>query len=167
MGSSDGTLSGKAMSSNPPRPRGPVALSESTSRVLAYARDEAQRLRNNYIGPEHVFYGILRERDGLAARVLEGHNIDAGRLSTLLEARTGTSEASAQPEMMPRTKKVLELAAVDAAQRGVPVGPEHVLLGLIRESELDGVLVDVFGHFNVNREFVRRATVAAIESRQG
>lgn len=156
----DARMASSAASPKPP------AFDETATRVLVYARDEAMRLRNNYIGPEHVFVGLLREREGLAARVLEGHSFDLARVLPLLEARRGTTEVSTPPEMLPRTRKLVELAAADAAERGTPVATEHLLLGLLREFDLDGALVDPFEQFHVNRENIRRATVAALKSRR-
>ena len=107
--------------------------------VLALAQDEAIRHNHNYIGTEHLLAALLRDTDSIAARALSSLGIELAKVRTALEFIVGRGDQPTSPNeitLSPRTKKVIELAIDEARKLGQShVGPEHVLLGLVREGE--------------------------------
>src|SRR3979409_814645 len=107
-------------------------------KVLTLAQEEAQRLQHNYIGTEHLLLGLVREGEGLAAKVLTALDVDLDMASDRVEASIGRGRSVVPGEirLTPRVKKVIELA-VDEARRlnHHYIGTEHLLLGLVREGE--------------------------------
>ena len=93
-------------------------FSERARRVLSLAQEEAQRFNHNYIGTEHILLGLVRETEGVAARVLSGLGVDLSKVRSAVEFIIGRGEKPAQGEigLTPRAKKVVELA-VDEARR--------------------------------------------------
>ena len=134
-------------------------FSERARRVLSLAQEEAQRFNHNYIGTEHILLGLVRETEGVAARVLSGLSVDLTKVRTAVEFIIGRGERPAQGEigLTPRAKKVVELA-VDEARRmnHTYIGTEHLLIGLLREGE--GVAAGVLESLGVNLEKVRAET---------
>ncbi len=134
-------------------------FSERARRVLSLAQEEAQRFNHNYIGTEHILLGLVRETEGVAARVLSGLTVDLTKVRTAVEFIIGRGERPAQGEigLTPRAKKVVELA-VDEARRmnHTYIGTEHLLIGLLREGE--GVAAGVLESLGVNLEKVRAET---------
>jgi len=114
-------------------------FTEAARRVVALAQDEAvETLKQSHIGTEHILLGLLREGEGLAARVLESSGITLERVRGQL-ARTvpaGENVTSGRIPLTPRAEKVLEHAQSEAHSLGHNyIGTEHLLLGLTRESE--------------------------------
>ena len=134
-------------------------FSERARRVLSLAQEEAQRFNHNYIGTEHILLGLVRETEGVAARVLSGLTIDLSKVRSAVEFIIGRGEKPAEGEigLTPRAKKVVELA-VDEARRmnHTYIGTEHLLIGLLREGE--GVAAGVLESLGVTLEKVRAET---------
>ena len=134
-------------------------FSERARRVLSLAQDEAQRFNHNYIGTEHILLGLVRETEGVAARVLSGLGVDLSKVRSAVEFIIGRGEKPTQGEigLTPRAKKVVELA-VDEARRmnHTYIGTEHLLIGLLREGE--GVAAGVLESLGVSLEKVRAET---------
>ncbi len=134
-------------------------FSERARRVLSLAQEEAQRFNHNYIGTEHILLGLVRETEGVAARVLSGLGVDLSKVRSAVEFIIGRGEKPAQGEigLTPRAKKVVELA-VDEARRmnHTYIGTEHLLIGLLREGE--GVAAGVLESLGVTLEKVRTET---------
>ena len=134
-------------------------FSERARRVLSLAQEEAQRFNHNYIGTEHILLGLVRETEGVAARVLSGLGVDLSKVRSAVEFIIGRGEKPAQGEigLTPRAKKVVELA-VDEARRmnHTYIGTEHLLIGLLREGE--GVAAGVLESLGVSLEKVRTET---------
>ncbi len=134
-------------------------FSERARRVLSLAQEEAQRFNHNYIGTEHILLGLVRETEGVAARVLSGLGVDLSKVRSAVEFIIGRGEKPAQGEigLTPRAKKVVELA-VDEARRmnHTYIGTEHLLIGLLREGE--GVAAGVLESLGVTLEKVRAET---------
>ncbi len=110
-------------------------FTERVRKVLAMAREEAIALRHEYIGTEHILLAMVREREGVAAAVLDELELDrdALRQRILDVIKTGRGDALDLPYTS-RAKKVLELAMTEARDLSHKyVGTEHILLGLIRE----------------------------------
>jgi len=134
-------------------------FTQRARRVLSLAQEEAERLRHNYIGTEHLLLGLMREEGGVAGRVLRDLGLESRRVEELVEeltratARTTTTAL----DLSPGTKRVLELAVDEARRMGHHyIGTEHLLLGLVRQSE--GVAIDVLKRLGVSPEEVRRQT---------
>ncbi len=134
-------------------------FSERARRVLSLAQEEAQRFNHNYIGTEHILLGLVRETEGVAARVLANLGVDLNKVRSAVEFIIGRGEKPAQGEigLTPRAKKVVELA-VDEARRmnHTYIGTEHLLIGLLREGE--GVAAGVLESLGVNLDKVRSET---------
>ncbi|MFQ5860429.1 MAG: ATP-dependent Clp protease ATP-binding subunit [Dehalococcoidia bacterium] len=134
-------------------------FSERARRVLSLAQEEAQRFNHNYIGTEHILLGLVRETEGVAARVLSNLGVDLNKIRSAVEFIIGRGEKPVQGEigLTPRAKKVIELA-VDEARRmsHTYIGTEHLLIGLLREGE--GVAAGVLESLGVTLEKVRGET---------
>ena len=103
------------------------------------ARDEAFRLRHDYIGSEHLLLGLMREGEGLAMSILVGLGLDLVAAKRAVEDMVprGTRGVSlGEIPFTPRAKHILELSVDEAkALHYNYVGTEHLLLGLIRAGE--------------------------------
>ena len=134
-------------------------FSERARRVLSLAQEEAQRFNHNYIGTEHILLGLVRETDGVAARVLSSLGVELSKVRSAVEFIIGRGERPAPGDigLTPRAKKVIELA-VDEARRlnHHYIGTEHLLIGLMREGE--GVAAGVLESLGVSLEKVRAET---------
>ncbi|MEC8910272.1 MAG: ATP-dependent Clp protease ATP-binding subunit, partial [Chloroflexota bacterium] len=134
-------------------------FSERARRVLSLAQEDAQRFNHNYIGTEHILLGLVRETEGVAARVLSSLSVDLSKVRSAVEFIIGRGEKPAQGEigLTPRAKKVVELA-VDEARRmnHTYIGTEHLLIGLLREGE--GVAAGVLESLGVTLDKVRAET---------
>ncbi len=134
-------------------------FTQRARRVLSLAQEEAERLQHNYIGTEHLLLGLMREDGGVAGRVLRDLGLEQSRVEELVErlTRASTRTTMVQLDLSPGTKKVLELAVDEARRMGHHyIGTEHLLLGLVRQSE--GVAIDVLKRLGVSPEEIRRQT---------
>jgi len=133
-------------------------FTQRARRVLSLAHEEAERLHHNYIGTEHLLLGLIREEGGVAGRVLRELGLDPARVKEMVERLTGRGRhTGGRIELAPATEKVLQ-DAIDQA-RGMGhhyIGTEHILLGLVNQSE--GVGLDVLKHLGITPEQVRRQT---------
>ncbi len=134
-------------------------FTERARRVLTLAQEEAQRFNHNYIGTEHLLLGLVREGEGVAAKVLANLGVELNKVRSAVEFIIGRGDRSVLGEigLTPRAKKVIELA-VDEARRlnHHYIGTEHLLLGLVREGE--GIAAGVLESLGVNLERVRAET---------
>jgi ATP-dependent Clp protease ATP-binding subunit ClpA len=124
--------------------------------VIVLAQDEARALKHNYIGTEHLLLGLLREDEGLAARVLESLDITVEEVRAQVARIVGQGEeiATGQIPFTPRAKRVLEHALREAIALGHNyVGTEHVLLGLV--ADYDGVAAQILLDFDADAEKIR------------
>jgi len=128
--------------------------------VVVLAQEEARTLKHNYIGTEHILLGLLREEEGLAARVLESLDITVERVRAQVVRIVGSGEevTSGQIPFTPRAKKVLELALREALSLGHNyIGTEHILLGLVRENE--GVAARILLDFDADSDKIRNEVI--------
>src|SRR5688500_8538943 len=111
-------------------------FTECARKVLQLAQEEALRFNHDYIGTEHLLLGLVREGDGVAARVLNNMGVQLPKVRSAVEFIIGRGEVELVGEiaLTPRSKKVLELA-VDESRRANHhyIGTEHLLIGLVRE----------------------------------
>ena len=135
-------------------------FTERARKVLTLAQEEALRFNHNYIGTEHILLGLVREGDGVAAKVLSNIGVELDKVRSAVEFIIGRGERTVSGEigLTPRAKRVIELA-VDEARRlnHNYIGTEHLLLGLLREGE--GVAAGVLESLGVSLEKVRTETV--------
>ncbi len=133
-------------------------FTQRARRVLSLAHQEAERMRHNYIGTEHLLLGLIREEGGVAGRVLRELGLEADRVQEIVERLTGTGQYSGgKLDLSPGTQQVLELAVEEARRMGHHyIGTEHLLLGLVRYN--DGVALDVLRKLGVTPEQIRRQT---------
>ncbi len=134
-------------------------FSKRARRCLAYAQEEAKRLKHPYIGTEHLLLGLVREENSVATRVLRNLGVEAPRVRRAVEEIIGRGEHEVVGRigLSPRTKRIIELAVGQARDMGNNyIGTEHLLLGLVEEGE--GVAVDVLKSLGVTLEKVRSQT---------
>ena len=113
-------------------------FSQRVREIMAYSREEAGRLQNNYIGPEHLMLGILRDGEGLAIQVLQDFDIDLqmlkeyidSQIRTIQEPYDGTSEVVINKN----TEKALKMSILEARlTKSKETDSEHILLALLKE----------------------------------
>jgi len=133
-------------------------FTQRARRVLSLAHQEAERMRHNYIGTEHLLLGLIREEGGVAGRVLRELGLEADRVQEIVERVTGTGTyRGGKLDLSPGTQQVLEYAVEEARRMGHHyIGTEHILLGLVRYGE--GVSLDVLRKLGVTPEQIRRQT---------
>jgi ATP-dependent Clp protease ATP-binding subunit ClpC len=133
-------------------------FTQRARRVLSLAHQEAERMRHNYIGTEHLLLGLIREEGGVAGRVLRELGLEADRVQEIVERLTGTGTyRGGKLDLSPGTQQVLEYAVEEARRMGHHyIGTEHILLGLVRYGE--GVSLDVLRKLGVTPEQIRRQT---------
>ncbi len=143
-------------------------FTERARKVLSLAQEEAQRFNHNYIGTEHLLLGLVREGEGVAAKVLSNLGVELNKVRSAVEFIIGRGDRIVLGEigLTPRAKKVIELA-VDEARRlnHHYIGTEHLLLGLVREGE--GIAAGVLESLGVNLEKVRTQTIQVLSQASG
>ena len=134
-------------------------FSERARKVLSLAQEEAQQFNHSYIGTEHILLGLVRETEGLAARVLAELGVKNAKIRSAVEFIIGKGEKTDSSEigLTQRAKKVIELA-VDEARRlnHNYIGTEHILIGIMKEGE--GVAAGVLESLDVTLEKIRAET---------
>ena len=131
-------------------------FTERARRVLTLAQEEALRFNHNYIGTEHILLGLVREGEGVAAKVLANLGVDLNKVRSAVEFIIGRGDKAVTGEigLTPRARKVIELAVDEARRLGHHyIGTEHLLLGLVREGE--GIAAGVLESLGVSLEKVR------------
>ncbi len=119
-------------------------FTDKARHVVVLAQEEARGMQHNYIGTEHVLLGLLGEPDGVGARVLNGFGLSLAEAREEVLARVGPGKKSPEGHIpfTPKSKKALEYALREALKLGHNyIGTEHILLGLVRESEGIGAQV--------------------------
>ena len=119
-------------------------LTEKAKEALNYAAEAALEMGQNYVGTEHLLVGLIREKDGVAGKILEANNVTDEQVIEKIDALIGTGEpiSGINPEATPRTKRVIENSYREARSMGHNyVGTEHLLIAVLRESESIGVKI--------------------------
>ena len=138
-------------------------FSERARRVLTLAQEEAAHFNHSYIGTEHVLLGLLREEEGVGAKVLANLGVSLNKARSAVEFIIGRGDKPSTGEigLTPRAKRVIELAIDEARHLGHNyIGTEHLLLGLLREGE--GVASDVLDSFGITLERARTETLRVL-----
>src|SRR6267378_1116425 len=139
-------------------------FNDRAKRVLALSQDEAIRFNHNYIGTEHLLLGLIREGEGVAARVLDSLGVALSNVRRAIEFTIGRGDSTKSPSeiiLAPQVKKVIDLAIDEARRLGHShVGTEHLLLGIVREGE--STAAKVLGSLGVELETVRRHVIETL-----
>lgn len=133
-------------------------FTERARKVMSLARQNAQRLNNDFIGTEHMLLGLLEEDGGVAAKTIKALGRDTmvmrREIDKLVTSSTNPSALLGQLPWAPRSKRVLQLAEEEAFRAGVNViGTEHLLLGLFKEGE--GIAAQVLIKFEITETLLR------------
>lgn len=140
-------------------------FTERARTVLTLSQEEAQRLQHNYIGTEHLLLGLVREGNGIAAKVLISMGASPTGIRKRIEHIIGKGKnvrfSHGQLPLTPRAKKVIELAVDEARHLNHQyVGTEHLLLGMLRES--DGIGAGVLEDMGIDLQKARREVMLAL-----
>jgi ATP-dependent Clp protease ATP-binding subunit ClpC len=131
--------------------------------VLTLAQEEAQKFNHSYIGTEHILLGLLREDEGVGAKVLTNLDVSLSKVRSAVEFIIGRGEKPVTGEigLTPNAKRVIELAIDEARHLGHSyIGTEHLLLGLLRER--GGVAADVLDSFGITLKQARSETLGVV-----
>ena len=140
-------------------------FTERARQVVVLAQDEARALGHGYIGTEHLLLGLVREQEGLAARVLEAVGVTLEAVRSRIAA-AGEAAPTGQIPFTPRAKKVLELGLREAVGlKHNHIGTEHILLGSVREGE--GVAMRILQELGVDADRVRGETTRLLSAPTG
>src|SRR6516165_2613616 len=143
-------------------------FTERARKVLQLAQEEAQRFNHNYIGTEHLLLGLVREGEGVAAKVLGNLGVELNKVRSAVEFIIGRGDRTVAGDigLTPRAKKVIELS-VDEARRlnHHYIGTEHLLLGLVREGE--GIAAGVLESLGVSLDKVRAQVIHVLSQSGG
>ena len=120
------------------------------NKAIEIANDIALELGHSYIGTEHVLYGLAKEGNGIASKVLENQNVTADDILNKIEELIGRDEPIENiVDFTPRTKRVVESAFIEARKLGYNfIGTEHLLIGILREG--DCIAAKILLDLNVN-----------------
>jgi ATP-dependent Clp protease ATP-binding subunit ClpC len=145
-------------------------FTERARRVIAMAESEAKKLNHNYVGTEHILLGLVKEKKGIAGKVLSDKaNLQENQIINVIKniIGQGKNKVEGTVGLTPRSKKVLNLSMEQARKLDHNyIGTEHILLGLITEGE--GVAVRILQELGVNLEDVKREIMEILkESNQG
>jgi ATP-dependent Clp protease ATP-binding subunit ClpC len=143
-------------------------FTERARQVVVIAQSEARLLKHNYIGTEHLLLGLLREEEGVAARVLDSFDVTVEEVRAQVARKVGQGDevVGGQIPFTPRSKKILELSLREALDLGHNyIGTEHVLLGLMREDE--GVAVRILLELGASPAAVRAEVLRLLTSSRG
>lgn len=113
-------------------------FTERARQVIVLSQEAARELKHNYIGTEHFLIGLLREEEGIAARVLKKLGFTDDQVMSQIQRIIGEGEeaTSGQIPFTPRSKKIIEMALREALSLGHNyIGTEHLLLAFVRENE--------------------------------
>jgi ATP-dependent Clp protease ATP-binding subunit ClpC len=121
--------------------------------IMAYSREEAGRLQNNYIGPEHLMLGILRDGNGLAIQVLQDFDIDLHVLKDYIDSHVRAAqepeESSNELVINKNTEKALKMSILEARlTKSSETDSEHILLALLKEKST--LINDILTQFQLD-----------------
>ena len=140
------------------------------TKAIDYANKIAAELGHNYIGTEHILYGLTKEGSGVGSKVLENQSINPEKVkSEIIELIGKEKETKNTLGFTPRTKRVLENSFLEAKKAGYDyIGTEHLLLGTLREG--DSIAVRILLNLNVDLPKIYNeilSTVNEIENATG
>ena len=139
-------------------------FTNSAQNVLEIAKEIAIELGHNYIGTEHILYGLTEEENGVASKVLENQNINSENVLDEIENLIGRDEERTITSLgfTPRTKRVLENAFLEARKLDSDyIGTEHILIGIMREA--DSIAVRILLDLGINPQKLYNEIVKVLE----
>ena len=114
-------------------------FTNKAEKALELGQDLAMELGHDYIGTEHILYGLVEENTGIASKVLEDQNITSEKIRQEIEEIVGVNEPITNPELLgftPRSKRIIENAFMEARRIGSEyIGTEHILIGILKEGD--------------------------------
>jgi ATP-dependent Clp protease ATP-binding subunit ClpA len=134
-------------------------FTQRARRVLSVAQEEANRMKHNAIGTEHLLVGLMRVEGGVAERALKNVGLELPMVKSCIEHLTSdyTRTPGAQVDLTDELKKVLERADEEAKSLNHPyIGTEHLLLGLTRNPQ--GLALEIFNKLNVSPDEITTQT---------
>ena len=125
-------------------------FTNSSSKVIEMANNIAKEMGHNYVGTEHILYGLAKEENGVASKVLHNQDITSEEIAKKIEELIGKEGPIEEViDFTPRTKKVLENSFIEARKLGYSfIGTEHILIGLLRENEC--IASKILSDLNIN-----------------
>lgn len=133
--------------------------------ILSLAQEEAQRLRQNHIGMEHLLLGLIRDEGSIASHVLRTLGAEQQHVEEIVTqlAPPASHSPVADPPLTFEAQRVMEFASVEAQQMGnYFVGTEHLLLGLMRLKQC--AAIDILNTLTITPEAVRREVRIVVSS---
>ena len=146
-------------------------FTNSAEQALEIANELAAKLGHNYIGTEHILYGLVEEQNGVASKVLANQGVTSEAVLKQIEELIGINEQGSIEDadtigFTPRTKRIIENAFVEARRLNSEyIGTEHLLVGIMREG--DSVAVRIMMDLNVNPQKLYNEIVRAINEGGG
>ena len=124
-------------------------FTNKAKKAIEIANDISIELGHNYIGTEHILYGLVQEGDGIAAKVLNNKGITEEKVKARIEELLGVGkEINETLGFTPRSKRILENAFLETKRIGYNyIGTEHLLLAIMKED--DCVAVRIIADLNV------------------
>ena len=136
-------------------------FTERGRKVIIYAREEAEKRQNDYLGTEHLLLALLKDEDALPVAILKKMGLSTNEIRMEVERNLPTGSnlmTFGEIPFTPRAKKVLELSIEEARLLGHSyIGSEHLLLGLIREEE--GIAGKILRHLGANLLGARQLSI--------
>ena len=139
-------------------------FTKRAEKALEYAGDLAVGFGHNYIGTEHILYGLVKEGSGVASQVLNMQKVTAENVVEEIEVLIGKGDKSqnrGEIGFTPRSKRIIENAFLEARKLGSEfIGTEHLLIGIMREG--DSVAVRIMIDLNINPQKLYNEIVKVI-----
>ena len=125
-------------------------FTNSCNKAIELASDIAVELGHSYIGTEHLLYGLAKEENGVASKVLQNQDVTEEEIYQRIEILIGREEETAQIiDFTPRSKRVIETAYIEARKLGYNfIGTEHILIAILKEG--DSIATRILLDLNVN-----------------
>ena len=133
-----------------------INYSDNIADILKYSHEEAERLGNNYIGPEHLLLAIIRAGEGKAFDVLLSLNIDLLRVKKTIESHIRTNEVviGNNIPLLKSTEKILKFVILEARLFGANIADsDHLLLAILKEKT--NLVSEIFAIENITYDTVR------------
>lgn len=146
------------------QPNLPITI--RVQKLLALAKEEANRLGHEYVGTEHLLLGLIKEGTGVGSNILKNLLGDdlrkvRSKIEGIVKPGPTPRETGSKTTLTPRAEKVMEYALEEACEFGFNyIGTEHVLLGLLREQE--GTAAQVLMSFELKLQEVREELLALV-----